>query len=301
MTNHLPSSQPTETHRSSGKSYRREKSASDESQDCTPDTAPKAVTAKKNTASSGFTRAIRLLEEIAAHGPLRFAELQDRLSLPKASLNRALTDLQLERMIVFDERSLTYRSGFRVLEIANQIWSRSDLRSIARDQLENLCAMSNETVQLSVLADTHAVYLDSVESSNNVRMSMNYGTKVPVYCTGAGKSLLAWCPVEEQREIISRISFAVYTPNTITDPDQLMKELATIHSQGYADDNEEHFAGIRCVAAPITTSDGKAIAAISITAPTFRIEDAQVSQWRSWLVDATKEISARIAPVAHRL
>ena len=169
-----------------------------------------------------------MLEEIAAHGPLRFAELQDRLSLPKASLNRALTDLQLERMIVFDERSLTYRSGFRVLEIANQIWSRSDLRSIARDQLENLCAMSNETIQLSVLADTHAVYLDSVESSNNVRMSMNYGTKVPVYCTGAGKSLLAWCPVQEQREIISRISFAVYTPNTITDPDQLMKELATI-------------------------------------------------------------------------
>lgn len=259
------------------------------------------VPPKKTAPSSGFTRAIRLLEEIARHGPLRFAELQERLALPKATLNRALTDLQLERMIAFDERSMTYSSGYRVLEIANQIWSRSDLRTLARDQLEKLCSMSNETVQLSVLADTHAVYLDSVESSNNVRMSMGFGTKVPVYCTGAGKSLLARCPVEEQREIISRISFAVYTPNTITNPTHLLAELAQIEQQGYADDNEEHFVGIRCVAAPIVSSDGTAVAAISITAPTFRIEESQVAQWRSWLIEATKEMSARIAPVAHKL
>ena len=163
MTNQLPSGQPASASRPQAKSkgYRQAESTSSENQDNAPRSTPKSV-AKKTSASSGFTRAIRLLEEIAAHGPLRFAELQDRLSLPKATLNRALTDLQLERMIVFDERSLTYSSGFRVLEIANQIWSRSDLRSIARDKLETLCAMSNETVQLSVLADTHAVYLLSL-------------------------------------------------------------------------------------------------------------------------------------------
>lgn len=273
-----------------------------------PRSNPKAAEPKgqskapeKKSTPSAFTRAIVLLEEIVQHGPLRFAELEERLSLPKATLNRALADLQTERMIMFDERSLTYSPGFRVVEIANQIWSRSDLRTLARDQLEKLCAISHETVQLSVLADTHAIYLDSVESSNNVRMSMGFGTKVPVYCTGAGKSLLAWCPVEEQREIISRISFAAYTPDTITNPDQLLAELALIRKQGYADDNEEHFTGIRCVAAPIIGTDGVAIAAISITAPTFRIEQSQVDQWRSWLLDVTKEISARIAPVAHKL
>ncbi len=243
---------------------------------------------------------MRLLEEITAHGPLRFAQLQERLNLPKASLNRALTDLQLERMIVFNELSMTYSAGFRVLEFANQIWSRSDLRTLARDQLETLCAKSSETVQLSVLADTHTVHLDSVESKNNVRMSMGFGTKIPVYCTGAGKTLLAWCALEDQQNIISRISFAVYTPNTITNPDQLLTELARIRKQGYADENEEHFAGIRSVAAPIVTSDGEAIAAISITAPTFRIEQNEVEQWSDWLIKATKEVSARIAPVARK-
>lgn len=297
MTNQSPNqSEPA------GSSTRKQPSRSTKKSSTSTESVPGTkIPASKTAPSSGFARTIRLLEEIARNGPLRFAELQERLSLPKATLNRALTDLQLERMVLFDERSLTYSSGYRVLEIANQIWSRSDLRTLARDQLEKLCAMSNETVQLSVLADTHAVYLDSVESSNNVRMSMGFGTKVPVYCTGAGKSLLAWCPVEEQREIISRISFAVYTPNTITNPAHLLSELAQIHEQGYADDNEEHFAGIRCVAAPIVASNGAAVAAISITAPTFRIEQSQVNQWRAWLIEATSEISARIAPVAHKL
>lgn len=265
------------------------------------DTSTSKPATKKNTASSGFNRAMRLLDEITTHGPLRFAQLQERLQLPKATLNRALSDLQLERMVVFDDHSMTYSAGFRVLELATQIWSKSDLRSLARDQLEALCNRSLETVQLSVLADTHVVHLDSVESTKNVRMSMGFGSKIPVYCTAAGKSLLACSSTEEQKQIISRISFAAYTQNTITDRGQLLAELAQIKSQGYADDNEEHFAGIRSIAAPIVNNEGEAIAAISISAPTFRIEHSQIDQWCQWLVESTTIVSKRIAPVAHRL
>lgn len=256
--------------------------------------------ADKPAASGGFARSIRLLDEIISHGPLRFAQLQERLSVPKASLHRALNDLQAERLIQYDDRSQTYSAGYRVLELANRVWARSDLRTLASDQLEKLARLSDETVQLSVLADTHAVYIDSVESTNNVRMSMSIGNKVPVYCTGAGKVLLAGCSAAEQRDIISRIQFAVFTPNTITRTKQLMAELATIKSLGYADDNEEHYVGIRCVAAAITDNSGAPVAAISISAPTFRVEEQRVEQWREWLLDATAKISLRLAPVARR-
>ncbi len=259
-----------------------------------------AAESGKSTASGGFARSIRLLDEIVSHGPLRFAELQERLSVPKASLHRALHDLQAERLVQFDDRSLTYSAGYRVLELANRVWVRSDLRTLASDQLEKLARLSDETVQLSVLADTHAVYIDSVESTNNVRMSMSIGNKVPVYCTGAGKVLLAGCTETEQRDIIGRIQFAVFTPNTITRKEQLMDELVAIRARGYADDNEEHFAGIRCVAAAIVDSANSPVAAISITAPTFRTEHKRIVQWRKWLMAATSEISMRLSPVARR-
>jgi DNA-binding IclR family transcriptional regulator len=259
-----------------------------------------AAESGKSTASGGFARSIRLLDEIVSHGPLRFAELQERLSVPKASLHRALHDLQAERLVQFDDRSLTYSAGYRVLELANRVWARSDLRTLASDQLEKLARLSDETVQLSVLADNHAVYIDSVESTNNVRMSMSIGNKVPVYCTGAGKVLLAGCTESEQRDIISRIQFAVFTPNTITRKEQLMAELAAIKARGYADDNEEHFAGIRCVAAAIVDSANSPVAAISITAPTFRTENERIEQWRQWLMTATSEISMRLSPMTRR-
>lgn len=246
--------------------------------------------------SGSLARALKLLDEIAQHGPLRFAQIQERSQLPKATLHRALNELQNERLLQFDEHSLTYRAGFRVLELANQVWSRSDLRTLARDQLEQLCELSNETVQLSVHADTQAIYLDSVESNNNIRMSMGVGTSIPLYCTGAGKALLATCTIEQQRDIINRISFTAFTPNTITDRKALLKELDGIRRIGFAEESEEHFVGIRSIAAPIVTSDGRAIAAVSICGPTFRISDNESHRWQQWLTDAAGTISKRVPP-----
>ncbi|MBX2886854.1 MAG: IclR family transcriptional regulator [Granulosicoccus sp.] len=259
-------------------------------------TAGSATNSEGKARLGGFSRAIRLLDEITAYGPLRFAELEERLKLPKATLHRALNDLILERLITFDERSLNYSAGFRILELANQVWARSDIRSLARDQLEKLCDICNETVQLSVMADLHTVYIDSVESSNNVRMSMSVGNKVPIYCSGPGKLLLAWCALDEQKSIIERLSFAEFTLNTITQRDVLLANLKDIRQQGYAHEDEEHFAGIRAIAAPIVDRAGNAVAAISITAPTFRIEPQRFDIWREALVKAAADVSARLAP-----
>jgi len=262
----------------------------------TSDAAADSAAQSGKAKLGGFSRAIRLLDEITAHGPLRFAELEERLQLPKATLHRALNDLIIERLIQFDERSLNYSAGFRVLELANQIWERSDIRSLARDHLERLCELSNETVQLSVLADLHTVYIDSIESNNTVRMSMSVGNKVPVYCSASGKSLLAGCSYAEQKDIISRLAFGEFTSNTITNKAILLEELSTINATGIAEENEEHFLGVKAIAANIVDKAGNAIAAISITAPTFRTSDKQFETWKNQLRLSVTDISSRLAP-----
>ena len=184
-----------------------------------------------------------------------------------------------------------------MLELANQIWAKSDIRTLARDQLEKLCEISNETVQLSVLADLHTVCIDSIESNNTIRMSMNVGNKVPVYCSAPGKALLAGCTYDEQKSIIGRLPFAEFTSNTITDKKLLLKELETVNSSGVATENEEHFLGINAIAANIVDNAGLAVAAISITAPTFRANDAQFEKWKKALRLSVAGISSRLAPV----
>ncbi|MGQ7843190.1 IclR family transcriptional regulator [Granulosicoccus sp. 3-233] len=245
---------------------------------------------------SGLGRAIWLLDLIVSEGPVRFAELVELTGIPKATLHRLLNELADERLIQLDERSQTWSSGYRILEMANRIWTRSDIRVLAQDQLLALNALSSETVQIGVQADTHVVIIDHVESSRSVRHSIIVGTRVPVYCTGMGKVLLAWCDDEQQRDIINRISFARFTPNTITDKQALLKELSDVSQRGYAVDAEERYLGSLCIAAPVVDSTGQAIAGLSITAPTFRTSEKTLDSWRDALISAAAEISRRLAP-----
>jgi len=247
-------------------------------------------------AASGVVRAIRLLDLLVAEGPLRFAELEERSGLPKATLHRILNELIDERFILLDERALTYSAGYRILEMANRVWTRSDIRMLSRDQLLALNALSGETVQIAVHADTHVVVIDHAESTQSVRLSISVGNKAPVYCSGTGKVLLAWCDATRQSDIISRISFARFTPNTITSLPELRRELAEISERGYAVDLEEHFMGTHCIAAPIVDSAGQAIAAISITAPAFRVGADELVKWKDPLIAAAAEVSRRLAP-----
>ena len=246
--------------------------------------------------TGGIARAIHLLDLIVAEGPCRFAELEEKSGLPKASLHRLLNELHEQRLVQFDERLMTWSAGYRILELANRIWTRSDIRILARDQLIALNALSGETVQLAVLADTHVVVIDHVESTRSVRHSISVGSRAPVYCTGIGKVLLAWCDDARQRDIIGRISFARLTPNTITRQPALERELNATSKRGYAIDAEEYFLGTRCIAAPIVDASGQAIAGISITAPTFRTEQDDLDAWRESLMSAAAEVSRRLAP-----
>ncbi|MFK8078521.1 MAG: IclR family transcriptional regulator [Granulosicoccus sp.] len=247
-------------------------------------------------AAGGVVRAIHLLDLIVAEGPLRFAELEELSAIPKATLHRLLNELADERLIQLDERSLTWSSGYRILELANRIWTRSDIRVLARDQLLALNALSGETVQIAVLADTHVVVIDHVESTRSVRHSISVGNREPVYCTGTGKVLLAWCDEKQQSDIMGRISFARFTPNTITDKVALSKELNKVSQQGFAIDGEERFLGSRSIAAPVVDSTGRAIAGLSITAPAFRTSEDELASWRDSLIAAAAEISRRQAP-----
>lgn len=246
--------------------------------------------------ASGVVRAIRLLDLLVGEGPLRFAEIEERSGLPKATLHRMLNELIDERFVLVDERALTYSAGYRILEMANRVWTRSDMRMLARDQLLALSALSGETVQIAVHADTHVVVIDHVESTQSVRLSISVGNKAPVYCSGTGKVLLAWCDAERQASIISRISFARFTPNTVTNLPELRRDLAEISERGYALDLEEHFLGSNCIAAPIVDHAGQAIAGISITAPTFRVSVDELIQWKKPLIAAAAEVSRRLAP-----
>jgi len=247
--------------------------------------------------NSGLIRGLNVVSAIAeSKTPLRFADLQSSLEVPKATLHRLLSSLQLEGMVRFDESSQAYRVGYRLLELANMAWKQSDVRDLAYPFMLDLAEVSGESVQLAVLVDSNAVYLSQVESEQSIRYTVSVGDKSPAYCSGVGKAILAMLPTEQRESLIESIEFKRYTQQTIISPVLLNRQLNEIRKNGFAVDNEEHQHGVCCVASAIVDSLGMPVAAISVTAPTFRVTDSNFQDWGRRVAKASAAIAQRLQP-----
>ncbi|MBS3943260.1 MAG: IclR family transcriptional regulator [Dethiobacter sp.] len=239
-------------------------------------------------------RVLNILEAMAGEGaPITVTELAEKVNLKISTVHRHLTTL-VYRGYVDQEDDNKYRLGFKLMEIGNAVLYYSDIRAVARPYLEELMERCNETVNLAILDDIDVVYIDQVESKNLilVKMLARVGNRGPVHCTSSGKALLAFLPPEKMEELVSRLDLAKYTNETITDADNLRKELKRVRDDGYAVDWGEREEHVRCIAAPIFNHEGRAVACVSISGPSTRITTYYM---KNELVDYIRETTDKIS------
>ena len=234
-----------------------------------------------------------IIELLSAHPKgISLAEICAATQLPKSTVSRMLASLITHDYAVQDMDSKKYRLTMRLFEIGCRVVESMGILPVARPYLEYLSILSKEVVHLVARADDEVIYLYKEDPSNSiVRTSSYVGLRNPMYCTGVGKSILAFLPDEEFRSIWSRITPTRYTSTTITDFSAMQSEIARIRQCGYAIDDEEHEEGIRCIAAPILDFNAYPIAAISLSAPASRMDDKKIQEYAPAVLDAVANIS----------
>jgi IclR family acetate operon transcriptional repressor len=244
--------------------------------------------------STTVAKAFTVVDALAAQSDqgISLSDLSLQLHMPKSTVHRylaTLTQLGLaERRD--DDR---FRLGTKVIELAGSFLANSDLRNEGQSVLDALAAETDETVHLAVPSGTEVVYIAKVESKHALRMYSYIGAKLPMYCTALGKAILAFGPPGRTREVLAR-KLKPRTPHTITSPDALLAELATIRSQGYALDDEENELGIRCVSAPIFDYTRQAIAAMSISGPSNRMGRERCRELSPLVRESAQRVSRRM-------
>lgn len=126
-----------------------------------------------------------------------------------------------------------------------------------------------------------------------MRIFTTIGSRMPAYCTGVGKAMLAYMDAETLNSLIPE-SMEAITPHTITDKEAFLKHLKDIRSKGYAIDNEESSIGLRCIAAPIFDQNGDPKYAISISGPTVRMTEERIEDIIRAIKDSARKISNRL-------
>lgn len=226
---------------------------------------------------------------------LGVTELSKRLKLHKNNVFRLLATLESRNYIEQNRVTENYRLGLKTLELGQTFIKQMGLLRQSRPVLEALVKECNETTYVAILKDFHIVYLDTVETDLTVRVVPRVGSRLPAYCTAAGKVQLAYMTDEELDHYIPGKELKRYTPNTIVDKEEFRNHLAAIAEQGYAVDNEELDAGVRCVGAPIRDYTRRIIGAVSISGPSMRFTDERIEQELIPLVKrAGEEISTKL-------
>lgn len=219
-------------------------------------------------------RTLAILEALAAHkNPAPLSVLAREVELNVSTVHRLLHTLMGRGFVQQEPESGRYRLGLKFFELGSAALASLDVRQAGRPFLEEIVRDCNETANLVVLDQTEVVYVDQVESSRQVKMIAKIGGRAPVYCTGAGKAILAHLPAAEREAVLHSLAFQRRTARTIAGLEELRRELGEVARRGYSLDLEEMEEGVRCVAAPVWNSFGRVVAAISVSGPSSRLTD----------------------------
>lgn len=246
-------------------------------------------------AVTSLDKALAILDALGAHSRAGVKELAQQTGMPPSTVHRFLTTMARCGYVRQDPATKQYHLSLKLLELGAKVRIDLDIVVAARPHMRRLMEKSGETVNLVVFDAGEAVYVEQEANTRAMlRMFTRVGARVPLYCSGVGKAFLAWLGDEAALEYFAKVDKLRHTARTIMEPDALLRELRTIRQTGYAVDDEEMEAGVRCVAALILQAGPAVAGAMSISGPSARLPTDRLPELAALLLDASRTVSAQL-------
>ena len=244
--------------------------------------------------AEGVERVVVTLDMLGAEpNGLGVSDVARALGVHRSTASRLLATLATSGMVERDDATQRYRIGARIVGLAATAVARLPVVSQARPELEQLSAATSETVNLAILDRLHVVYVDQVTPAQIVVMASWVGRRSPVHASSSGKVMLAWGNAATRHAVLRR-RLEPLTARTISDPVALRGALDQARRRGYAVSDGELEEGLVTIAAPVLI-DGRAVAAVSISGPSYRLPTREVPRLGRRVVEAAAAVGHRMA------
>jgi DNA-binding IclR family transcriptional regulator len=227
-----------------------------------------------------LTKAMTILETIVANqdSGLTLTEIVERTATPKSSTHRILSNLLSCGYLDLDKDTGKFRGALKLSSLGSEVLARFDLRVHMRPHLVALHKATGHTCSLGIRNGDIGVYIDRIDSQlYGIRLFSNVGQSFPLQGGGLGKALLAYADPQDREKIINR-PLKAFTPNTITDPAELRKELEQVREQGYSIERGEIIRSVMCIGAAILGSGGECVGAVSVAFPSYAEEERDLAR-----------------------
>lgn len=234
-------------------------------------------------------RAVTILEFLAREGEAGVTTVAEALGVHKSTAFRLIGTLEARGMVEQTEDRGKYRLGVGLIRMAGTTAARIDIVQASRPIGKRLAADTGETVNLAVLVDASALYLDQIAGAATLQPYNWVGQRIPLHATSNGKVLAAALEADEVDRLLPDLKR--YTERTITRRRTLHRELAEVRREGYAVTVDELEEGMTALAAPVRDAHGDIVASLSVSGSSFRLTPDSREEIVALVVAAADEVS----------
>ena len=228
--------------------------------------------------------------------PVTVAEVAAAIGADRATAYRMLMTLVQSGYVQKAADAKHYRLTFKVLSLARHLVDEDERASRILGCLRAISEETGETVHYSVLERDAAVLVFRAKGTQRVAVDFQIGDRSALHCTSIGKVLLAYQDMRATEAIIAN-GLPKVAPKTITDPDELRRELVRVRAQGYAYDDLEFAPDMRCVAIPVFENGGTVPGGIAISGPSSRFDHEKLEILRDIAVREATTLSRSLGGV----
>jgi DNA-binding IclR family transcriptional regulator len=240
-------------------------------------------------------RSFMLIEILAERGLLTINMAAELTQIPRSTIFKIFSNLEEMGYVSRKKQSGQTDHWFltpKLLGVTGRILAGFDLRERVKPILERLSRDVGEIVQLGVLHGSKVMYIDVVRQQTSLIAFAGIGTELDINLSAAGRVLAAAMEKEELDRFLNTSMFKRNTEYTIADPSKLRDDIEQVALKGFAFDDQQWAIGVRCLAAPVFSSEGKVVGAINITGHVSTMSDNRIEALIGKVIEAAREASA---------
>jgi DNA-binding IclR family transcriptional regulator len=237
-----------------------------------------------------LVKGVQLLEHLLnARARVGVSELARQTGLNPSNVHRTLQTWSELGFVAQDPATGAYHCTLRLFEWGCRVADGFDVRRVAREPLARLARSTQETIHLSVLDGTEIVYLDKIDSAQPVRAYSEIGGRAPAHCVATGKALLAHAPPTALAALPKPLPRP--TSKTVRGLAALRAQLEQVRRLGYAVNRGEWRSDVSGLGAVVFDQQGDAIAAVGLSAPSARMDEARIDALGNALAHTADEVT----------
>lgn len=251
----------------------------------------------KSSISETLDKGLRILDLYCAdETSFTLSEIARRLKINKTSVYRYVSALCQHGYLQKGDMDKKYRLGVKTIPLAHSFLQKAEIVQAIKPHVDLTHKQHNLHIDVGIIQN-NTIYLVYRRESIDTLAFAHFTFNADMYNLATGKAAMAFMDDEKLADILTQTDLKPVTGSTITDREQLEKDLLETRQRGYSVNKEEFLPGLIAMGAPIyDLASGNVVGGVSFDSSTARFSMEQFEkQYSSLLMELSKKISAAIS------